>query len=110
MNFNEQQNRRRTYGSTRGRGSSSGYTTGDNRPRGPNIKVSSNGNRQTSNERPTQDTHATGRCDSRNRSHASQGRKNPSESDRRENPEPLPGGEDNQAGHPRDAASMPLNL
>ena len=28
MNFNEQQNRRRTYGSTRGRGSSSGYSQG----------------------------------------------------------------------------------
>ena len=28
VNFNDQQNRRRTYGSTRGRGSSSGYATG----------------------------------------------------------------------------------
>ena len=28
LNFNDQQNRRRTYGSTRGRGSSSGYATG----------------------------------------------------------------------------------
>ena len=61
-----------------------------------------------------QDTHATGRCDSRNRSHASQGRNNPSESDRRENLEPLSGGEDTQAGHSRDAASIatafePLN-
>ena len=106
VNFNEQQNRRRIYGSTRGRGSLSGYTTGDNRPRGSNIRGSSNGNRQTSNERPTQDTHATGRCASRNRSHASQGKNNPSESDRRENPEPLSGGEDTQAGHSRDAASM----
>ena len=114
MNFNETQNRRRTYGSTRGRGSSSGYTTVDNRPRGPNIRGISNSNRKTSNERPTQDTHATARCDSSNRSHASQLRNNPSESDRRENPEPLSGGEDNQAGHSRDAASMatasePLN-
>ena len=32
VNFNEQPNRRRTYGSTRGRGSSSRYATGDNRP------------------------------------------------------------------------------
>ena len=114
VNFNEQQNRRRTYRPTRERGSSSGYTTGDNRPRGPNIKGRSHGNRQTSNERTTQDTHATGRCDFRNTSHASQGRKNPGESDRRENPEPLSGGEDTQAGHSRDAASMatafePLN-
>ena len=89
VNFNEQQNRRTTYGPTRGRGSSSGYTTGDIRPRGPNIRGSSIGKIQTSNERPTQDTHATGRCDSRKRSHASQGRNNPSESDRRENREPL---------------------
>ena len=65
-NFNEQPNRRRTYGSTRGLGCSSSYATGDNRPRGPNIRGSSTGNRQTSNERPTQDTHATGRFDSRN--------------------------------------------
>ena len=28
VNFNDQQNRRRTYGSTRGRGSSAGYATG----------------------------------------------------------------------------------
>ena len=85
MNFNEQPNSRKTYGPTRGRGSSSSYATGDNRPRGPNIRGSSTGNRPTSNERPTQDTHATGRCDSRNRSHANQGRSHPSDSDRREN-------------------------
>ena len=109
VNFNEQQNRRRTYGSTRGRGSSpgySGYATGDNRTRGPDIRGSSTGNRQTSNERPTQCTHATGRCDSRNRSHASQGRNNSSDQDRRENPEPLSGDNDTQAGHSRDATSM----
>ena len=53
--FNEQPNRRRTHGSTRGRGSSTSYATGDNRPRGPNIRGSSIGNRPTSNERPTQD-------------------------------------------------------
>ena len=73
VNFNEQKNRRRTYGSTRGRVSSAGYATGDNRTWGPNIRRSSTGNRQTSNERPTQGTHATGRGDSRNRSHASPG-------------------------------------
>ena len=91
VNFNEQPNRRRTHVSTRGRGSSSSYTTGDNRPRGPNIRESSTGNRPTSNERPTQDTYATGRCDSRNWSHANQGRSHPSDSGRRENPEPLSG-------------------
>ena len=116
VNFNEQQNRRRTYGSTRGRGSSSGYATGDNRTRGPKIRGSSTGSRQTSNERPTQGTHATGRCDPRNTSHVSQGRNNTSDSDRREvsNTEPLSGGNDTQAGHLRDATSMatafePLN-
>ena len=41
VNFNEQQNRRRTYGSTRERGRSSTYTTGDNRIRSPNIRGSS---------------------------------------------------------------------
>ena len=58
---------------------------------GPNIRGSSTGNRPTSNERPSQDTHATRRCDSRNWSHANQGRSHPSDSDRRGNPEPLSG-------------------
>ena len=112
---NDQQSRRRTYGSTRGRGSSAGYATGDDRTWGPNIGGSSTGNRQTSNERPTQGTHATGRGDFKNRnhaipvrSHASQGRNNPSDSDRREvpNTEPLSRGDDTQAGHSRDATSL----
>ena len=106
VNFNEQPIRRGTYGSTRGRGSSSSYATGDYRPRSLNIRKSSTGNRPTSNERPTPDTHATGRCDSRNWSHANQGRSHPSDSDRRENPEPLSGGNDAEAGHSRDAIFM----
>ena len=65
VNFNEHQ-RRKTYGSTRGRGSSSGYATRGNTAWGPNSRASSTGNRQTSNERPTQSTHATGRSDSGN--------------------------------------------
>ena len=123
VNFNDQQNRRRTYGSTRGRGSPAGYTTGDNRTWGPNFRGSSSGNRQDSNKRPTQGTHATGRGDSRNRSHASpgmshasQGKNNPEDSDRRDvpNTEPLSGADDTQAGHSRDATAMattfePLN-
>ena len=123
VNFNDQQNRRRTYGSTRGRGNSAGYATGDNRTWGPNIRGSSTGNRQTSNEPTTQGTHATGRGDSRNRSHASpgmshasEGRNNASESDEREVPsaEPLSGGNDTQAGLSREATSIatafePLN-
>ena len=122
--FNDQQNRRRTYGSTRGRGSSAGYTTRDNRKWGQNFRGSSTGNRQTSNERPTQGTQATGRGDSRNMSHASpgmshasQGRSNPGDSDKKDipNTEPLSGGEDTQAGHSRDATAMatafePLNM
>ena len=123
VNFKDQQNRRWTHGSTRGRGSSAGYATGDNRTWGPNLTRSSPGKRQTSNERPTQGTHATGRGDSRSRSHsspgmshASQGRNNPGDSDRRDvpNTEPLSGGKDTQAGHSRDATAMatafePLN-
>ena len=70
VNFNEHQ-KRKTYGSTRGRGSSSGYATKGNGAWGPNSRASSTGNRQTSNERPTQGTHATGRSDSGNRGHAS---------------------------------------
>ena len=124
VNFNDQQNRTRTYGSTRGRGSSAGYATGDNRTWGPHLRGSSTGNRHTSNERPTQGAHATGRGDSRSRSHvspglsrASQGRNNPCDSDRRDvpNTEPLSGGDDTQAGHSRDATAMvtafePLNI
>ena len=73
VNFDDHQ-RRRTYGSTRSRGSSSGYATRDNRTWGPNSRASSTGNRKTSNERPKQDTHATGRSDSNNRRQASPGR------------------------------------
>ena len=123
VNFNDQQNRRRTNGSTRGRGSSAGFATGDSRAWGPNFRGSSTGNRQTSNERSTKGTHATGRSDSRNRSHvspglshASQGRNNPCDTDRRDvpNTEPLSGGDDTQAGHSTDATAMatafePLN-
>ena len=40
---------------------------GGNGTWGPNSRASSLGNRQTSNERPTHGTHATGRSDSGNR-------------------------------------------
>ena len=118
VNFNDHQ-RRRTYGSTRGRGSSSGYTTRDHRTWGPNSRASSTGNRQTSNERPTQGTHATGRGDSSNRrnaspgrSHVGQGGNTYGDSDCRDAPhtEPLTRCEDTQAGHSRDAEwPQPLN-
>ena len=122
VNFNDHQ-RRRTYGSTRGRGSSSGYATRDYRTWGPNIRASSTGNRQTSKERPTQGTHATGRSDSGNRRHASPGRSHVGQrgnthgdSDCRDalNTEHLTRCDDTQAGHSRDATAMatafePLN-
>ena len=122
VNFNDHQ-RRRTYGSTKGRGSSSGYTTRDNRTWSPNSRASSAGNRQTSNERPTQGTLVTGRGDSGNRRHASLGRSHVGQggnsyrySDCRgaPNKEPLTRCADTQAGHSRDATAMatvfePLN-
>ena len=122
VNFNEHQ-KRRTYGSTRGRGSSSGYATRDNRTWGPNSRASSSGNRQTSNKRPTQGTHATGRSDSGNRRHASPGRSHVGQggnsygdSDCRnaQNTETLTRRDDTQAGHSRDVTAMatafePLN-
>ena len=124
VNFNEHQ-KRKTYGSTRGRGSSSGYATRGNETWGPNIRTNSTGNRQTSNERPTQGTHATGRSDSGNRGHASPRRSHVGQagnthgdSDCRDAPhtEPLTRSrcEDTQAGHSRDATVMatafePLN-
>ena len=122
VKFNEHQ-KRKTYGSTRDRGSSSGYATRDNRTWGPNSRASSSGNRQTSNERPTQGTHSTGRSDSGNRGHASPGRSHVGQagnthgdSDCRDAPhtEPLTRCEDTQAGHSRDATAMatafePLN-
>ena len=107
VNFKEKPNRRRTYGSTRGRGSSSSYATVNNRPWGPNIRGSSTGNRPTSsNERPTQDTHAIERCDSVNWGHAYQGRSHPSDPNGWKNPEPISEGNKAQAGHSRDATSM----
>ena len=122
VNFNDHQ-RRRTYGSTRGRGSSSGYATRDNRTWGPNSRASSTGNRQTSNERPKQGTHATGIGDSGNRRHASPGKSHlgqggnshgDSDCSDAPNTEPLTRCDDTQAGHSRDATAMatafePLN-
>ena len=123
VNFNEHQ-KRKTYGSTRGRGSSSGYATRGNGAWGPNSRASSMGNRQTSNERPTQGTHGTGRSDSGNRGHArarrghedTQAGNTHGNSDCRDAPhtESLTRCEDTQAGHSRDATAMatafePLN-
>ena len=106
VNFNDHQ-RRRTYGSIRGRGSSSGYATRDNRTWGPNSRASSTGNRQTLNERLTQGTQSTGRGDSSNRRHASPGRSHVGQggnthggSDCRDAPntEPLMGGDNAEQG------------
>ena len=122
VNFGDHR-RRRADGSTRGRGSLSGFTTRDHRTWGPNSRASSTGNRQTSNERPKQGTHATGSGDSRNRRNASPGRRHVSQrgdtygnSDSRDAPhaEPSTRREDTQAGLSRDATAMatafePLN-
>ena len=56
VNFIEQTSRRKTYGSTRGRGSSSSYATGDNKQRGPNIRKGSTGidRRQTNDQHEMQ--------------------------------------------------------
>ena len=98
-----------------GRGSSSGYTTRDHRTWGPNNRASSTGNRQTSNERPTQGTHAIGRSDSSNRRNASPGRSHVGQGgntyggpDCRDAPytEPSTRCENTQAGHSRDATAM----
>ena len=114
VNFNDHQ-RRRTYGSTRGRGSSSGYATRDKRTWGPNSRASSTGNRQTSSDRPTQGTHATGRGDFSNRRHASPGRSHvgqggnshgDSDCSDAPNTEHLTGDDDTEAGHSRDATAM----
>ena len=114
VNFNDHQ-KRRTYRSTRGRGSSLGYSRRGNRTWGPDSRASSTGNRQTSNERPTQGTHATGRSDSGNRGHVSPGRSHVGQwgnthgdSDFRDAPntEPFTRCEDTQAGHSRDATAM----
>ena len=118
VNFNDHQ-RRRTYGSTRGKGSSSGYATRDNRTWGPNSRASSTGKQadlKRTTDAPTQGTHATGRGDSGNRrlaspgrSHVGQGENSHGDSDCRyaPNAEPL-------TGHSRDATAMatafePLN-
>ena len=50
VNFNDHQ-RRRTYGSTRGRGSSSGYVTRDNRTWGPNSRASSTNDQRNAHMR-----------------------------------------------------------
>ena len=122
VNFNEHQ-RRNMHGSTRGRGSSSGHATRSNGAWGPSSRASSTGNRQISNERPTQGTYATGRSDSGNRGHASPSRSHVGQagntqggSDCRDAPhtEPSTRSEDTQAGHSRGATAMatafePLN-
>ena len=123
VNFNDHQ-RRRTYGSTRGRGSSSDYAKKENRTWGPNSRASSTSNRQTSSERPTQGTNATGRDDSTNKrhaipgwSHVGKGGNSHGDSDCRDAPntEPLTVGDETQAGHSRDATAVatafePINM
>ena len=80
VNFNEQSNRGRTHGSTRGRGNPSSDATGSNRPRNPtNIGGGSTGHMPLSNERPSRDTHSSGRDDSSSWNYSNQRRAQPSD-------------------------------
>ena len=64
VNFSKHSNRRRTYGSTRGRSNPSSGATGSNRPRNPsNIRRGSTGIRPKSNEPPTRGEYANRRLD-----------------------------------------------
>ena len=84
-------------------------TQGDNRPRGPaNIRGGSTGNRPTSDERPTRDANANGRCDSTTWSHANQGRSQLCDSNRREISEPLSEGNNAQAVHSCNATAIAI--
>ena len=74
VNFNEQPDKGRTYGSTRGRGNSNCNATRNSRPRNPtNIRGTSFGSLPISNKRPTRDAHASRKSDSRNWNHSNQG-------------------------------------
>ena len=85
-------------------GNSYSHVDGNNRPRNPTkIRRDSIGSRSISNERPTRDTNASGRYDSTNWNHSDQGRAQPSDSDRRDIPEPQTTDGDTQAGYSRDA-------
>ena len=104
VNFNKHPRRGRTNGYTRGRGNSYSHVDGNNRPRNPTkIRRDSIGSRSISNKRPTRDTNASGRYDSTNWNHSDQGRAQPSDSDRRDIPEPQTTDGDTQAGYSRAA-------
>ena len=100
VNFDENPNRGRSYGSTRGRGNSSSNATGNNRPRGQtNTRGGSIDSRPISSERLMRDANATGRSVSTNWNHSNQGRSQPSDSDRRKILEPKSTDNNDQAGH-----------
>ena len=113
VNFNERSNRGGKYGSTRGRSNSSSGATGCNRPRKPtNIRRGATGSRPISNERPTRDKRLNRRRDCSNWNYSKEGIAQPSDSDRRNFPEPTE--LRSQAGYSRVATAMatafqPLN-
>ena len=104
VNFNKQPNRRRTYGSTRGRAVH------------PAMTQDIIGRRAQISEEviPLARRKYDWSGDSTSWSHADQGRSQPSKSNRSEIPEHLSEANDAEAGHSRDATSMatafePLN-
>ena len=115
VNFNENPNRGRSYGSARGRGNSSSNATGNNRPRGStNTRGSYTDTRPISSKQPMRDMNANGRIGSTNWNHSNQGRSHPSDSDRMEIPEHQSVDKNDQAGHSLNATAMgkafePLN-
>ena len=70
------------------------------------IRGDSTGNRPTSNERPMRDANATRGSDFTSWSDKNQGRFQPSDTNRREIPEPQSEGNNDQAVHSRDATAM----
>ena len=121
VNFNDHQ-KKRTYGSTRVRGSSSGYATRGRRICSPNSRASSTGTDRPlmSDQRKAHmrlgETIQVTEHASPGRSHVGKGGNTYGDSDCRDAPhtEPLSRCEDTQTGHSRDATAMatafePLN-
>ena len=99
VNFNEHPNRGRIH-----KRNSSSNAPEIKRPRTPtNIRRGSTGSRTISIERPMRNAKVTGRGDSTNWNPSNQGRAQPSDSDKRENPEPQKTDINDQAGKSREA-------
>ena len=107
VNFNEHPNRERDFGSIRGRGNSYSNASGIIRLRNPTkTREGSIGSRPISNKLPRRDASKGGKHDSTKWDHPTQGRAQPSDSDRREIPEPQPMEYNDQTGYSRDVMAM----